>query len=355
MSGPNHANRRTVLRTTAVALGGGGLVTGTAGATREAPPEEPQGRRNEVGIVARHDHDAGEHRFELETREIAPGWTTFEFDNRTDHTHFAYLPKLPQQALVDAGKEGMDPLWFYVETVTRPFQYFWDSKAPGKKPDPDDDTDIYDSLFPPWFGDVVFYGGPGLTSGHGRSRTTVDLGPGEYIVECYVKNGTNDFHSYLGMIDLISVTGEESGAAEPEPTLDLSLSTDGIDAPTKVHPGRHTVAVEVENQQQYENLVGHDLHLIRLEDGTDADEVNDWMNWVDPDQFISDGDGPTTFLGGVSDIWTADLPRTGYLHVVLTPGDYAWVAEVPDPASKGLLTEFSVPRERCLGGRWFRP
>jgi hypothetical protein len=115
------------------------------------------------------------------------------------------------------------------------------------------------------------------------------------------------------------------------------------------------VAVEVENQQQYGNLVGHDLHLVRLEDGTDVDEVNDWMNWADPDQFVSDGDEPTTFLGGVSDIWTADLPRTGYLHVLLKPGDYAWVAEVPDPASKDLLVEFSVPRERCLGGRWFRP
>jgi hypothetical protein len=355
MNGVNHANRRTVLRTTAATLVGGSLVTGTVGATRETAPGEPQGRRNEVGVVAKHDHEADEHRFELDTCEVASGWTTFEFDNRTDHIHFAYLPKLPQQALADAETEGMDPLGFYVETVTRPFQFFWDTKVPGKEPDPDDDTDIYDSLFPPWFEDVVFYGGPGLTSGHGRSTTTVDLDPGEYIVECYVKNDTNDFHSYLGMIDLVSVTGEESDAPEPESTLDLSLSTDGIDAPPEVRPGRHTVAVEVETQQQYENLVGHDLHLIRLEDGTDVDEVNDWTNWADPDQFISDGDEPATFLGGVSDIWTADLPRTGYLHVILKPGDYAWVAEVPDPDSKGLLTEFSVPGEPSRGGRWFRP
>lgn len=351
MNGPKHANRRTVLRTTAATLVGGSLVTGTGGATREAPPGEPRGRRNEVGIVAKHDHDADEHRFELDTREVASGWTTFGFDNRTDHTHFAYLPRLPQQALSDAEEEGMDPLEFYVETATRPFQFFWDSEVPGKEPDPDDDTDVYDSLFPPWFEDVVFYGGPGLTSGHGKSTTTVDLDPGEYIVECYVKDDTNDFHSYLGMIDLVSVTDEESDAPEPESTLDLSLSTDGIDAPAEVRPGRYDVGVEFENQQQYETLVGHDLHLIRLEDGTDVDEVNGWMNWAGPDQFVSDGDEPATFLGGVSDIRTADLPRTGYLHVVLNPGDYAWVAEVPDPASKGLLAEFSVPRERGLPGQ----
>jgi hypothetical protein len=351
MNGPKHANRRTVLRTTAATLVGGCLVTGTGGATRDTPPREPQGDRSRVEIVAEHDHDAGEHRFELDTLEVDSGWTTFEFDNRTGHTHFAYLPKLPEQALADAEKEGMDPLAFYVETVTRPFQYFWDSKVPEKRRDPEDETDVYDSLFPPWFEDLVFYGGPGLTSGHGRSTTTVDLDPGEYVVECYAKDETNDFHSYLGMIDLLSVADDESDAPEPDSNLDLSLSTDGIDAPPEVRPGRYDVGVEVENQQGYETLVGHDLHLIRLEDGTDLDGVNGWMNWAAPDQFISDGNEPTTFLGGVSDIWTADLPRTGYLHVTLQPGDYAWVAEVPDPASKGLLTRFSVPGEDGLPGQ----
>jgi hypothetical protein len=357
MNGPRRANRRTVLRTTAATLAGAGLVTGTAGATRETPPAKSRGRRNEIEIVAKHDHDADEHRFELDTREVASGWTTFEFDNRTDHIHFAYLPKLPQQALDDAETEGMDPLDFYVETVTRPFQYFLDSEVDGKQPDPDDNTEIYDSLFPPWFGDVVFYGGPGLTSGHERSTTTVDLDPGEYIVECYVKDDSNDFHSYLGMIDLLSVTDETSDASEPDSTLDLSVSTDGIDAPAAVRPGRHTVGIEFESQQQYKNLVGHDIHLIRLEDGTDVDAVNDWMNWADPGQFISNGDEPTTFLGGVSDIWTADLPKIGYFDVLLKPGDYAWVAEVPDPGSKGLLDAFSVPNKgpiRSLGGHGLR-
>lgn len=350
MNGPRHANRRTALKTLAAALVGGSLVTGTAGTTRGTPPGEARGRRNEVGIVAKHDHDAGEHLFELSTREVASGWTTFDFDNQTERTHFAYLAKLPEQALTDAEDEGMDPLGFYIETATRPFQYFWDSEVQGKEPDPDDNTDIYDSLFPPWFGDVVFYGGPGLTSGPGSSTTTVDLDPGKYVVECYVKDADNDFHSYLGMIDLLSVTGEESDAPEPDSTLDLSLSTDGIDAPAEVRPGRHTVGIKYENQIQYANRVGHDVHLIRLDEGTDVEDVNGWMNWADPAQFVSDGDEPATFLGGVSDIWTADLPRAGYLHVTLKPGDYVWVAEVPDPASKGLLTEFSVPDD-CGRGR----
>ena len=351
MNGPGHANRRTALKTMAATLVGGSLVTGTAGATRLTPPDKARGRRNEIGIVARHDHDTGEHLFELSTHEIASGWTTFELDNRTDHTHFAYLPKIPEQALTDAEEAGIDPLEFYVETVTRPFQFFWDSQVAGKEPDPTDDTDIYDSLFPSWFGDLTFYGGPGLTSPGLTSETTVELDPGEYIVECYVKDENNDFHSYRGMIDLLSVTDEESDAPGPDSTLDLSLSTGGIDVVEEVRPGRHAVGVEVEDQQLYSNLVGHDVNLVPLDEETTIEEVNGWMNWADPTQFISDEDDPTTFLGGVQDIWTADLPRTGYFHVTLKPGDYAWVAEVPDPESEGLLAEFSVPDDRGRGRR----
>jgi hypothetical protein len=111
------------------------------------------------------------------------------------------------------------------------------------------------------------------------------------------------------------------------------------------------VAVEFENQTGYSNLVGHDVNLVRLDEETTVEDVNGWTNWADPTQFVSDGDEPTTFLGGVQDIWTADLPRTGYFHVTLKPGDYAWVAEVPDPEEKDLLAEFNVPDGRGRGGR----
>lgn len=350
MNGPNRADRRTVLKTIGAGVVGGAAL-GSASATASAAPGKARGQRNIVEVVGRHDHDAGEHVFDLSTQEIASGWTTFEFDNQTDHTHFVYSSKVPQQAINDAASEGMALLDFWIETVTRPFQFFMDATfVPNKDPDPDDNTDIYESLFPPWFGDVTFYGGPGLTTGHRSSTSTVALDPGEYIVECYVKNDANDFHSYLGMIDHLSVTDEESGGSEPESTLDLTLSNSGLDAADEVRPGRHVVGVEFQEQQLYSNLVGHDIHLIRFDDETDASAVNGWMNWEDPTQFISDGTEPGTFVGGVTDILTGDLPRDGYFHVNLTPGDYAWVAEVPDPASKGLLSEFTVPSGQDTGG-----
>lgn len=342
------SRRRTVLKTITATAVGGSFVTGIANAARASPPGKAHGRRSEVEIVAR--HDGGDFRFELSSREIASGWTTFEFDNQTDHPHFVYSWKVPSQAIADAKSEGMDLLSFWIETVTKPFQFFMDEfHVPGKSADPDDNTDIYDSLFPPWFGEATFYGGPGLTAGHRSSRTTIALDSGEYIVECYVKDANNDFHSYLGMIDQFTVTDEKSDGTEPESTVNLMLTNSGIDVSDSVRPGQHVVAVEVEEQQAYSNLVGHDIHLIQFDEETDVDDVNGWMNWIDHTQLLSDGDVPQTFVGGIQDIWTEDLSRTGYVHVTLKPGDYAWVAEIPDPGSKGFLTEFSVPFGRDTG------
>ena len=346
MNEPKLTNRRTVLKTTAATLVGGSLLAGTAGARHTMAPGEARGLRNTVGIVTRHAHDEDEHRFELSNREVASGWTTFELDNRTEHTHFAYLARLPQAAIDAAGEQ--DLLQFYIEQVTEPFQGFMDLLL-GKDP-------RHPIVFPEWFADVLPSGGPGLTSGGRTATTTVNPDPGEYIMECYVKNDEGEFHSYLGMINHLTVTEERSDAPEPEPTLELSVSTGGFDVDTDVRPGRHTVAVTFEDQTVYDNLIGHDVHLVRFDHGTTADEVNSWMNWMDPGGLASDGTEPGTFLGGVDTITTPDLlagtaSETAYAHVTLKPGDYAWVAEVPDPASKDLLTEFSVPDDRYWGRR----
>lgn len=341
----SNPNRRTVLKTIGGGVIGSAAFTGRGMAGGGQGPGK--GPKSVVEIVATHDHESNDHQFDLSPQQVPAGWTTLVLDNQTSHTHFAYTIKLPQQALDDAADSEvggkMDPLSFYFETVSRPFQWLSDAVYfPDKSPDSADNTDIYDSVFPPWFSDVLFYGGPGLTTGSEDSMTTVNFDEGTYIVECYVKDHNNDFHSYRGMLALLTVTSGESKASEPEPTLDLGLSTSGIHFPDEVRPGRHTVAVEVSDQKQYDNLVGHDVNLIRLDRDGQTGPVNDWMDWRDPEQLISDGTEPEPFLGGVKDIWTKDLPRTGYFHVGLGAGEYAWVSEVPDPDSKGLLETFTV-------------
>lgn len=360
------ASRRQVLKTTALAAGtvlfGAPTSAGQVAArTSEQDVDSyadskgmADGRANEIEIAAKHDDETGEHLFEFSTTEVPSGWTTITFDNQTDHTHFAYLARLPQDAIAAADAEGADLLDFYVEHVTRPFQWFMDTMDPEREPDPDDLSDKYtnldeDIIFPDWFGNVLPSGGAGFTSGDTTSMTTVDLEPGEYIVECYVKTADGEFHSYVGMIDLLTVTDERSGT-EPEATLALSLSTAGIDVEETVQPGRHAVAVRIEDQQIYEHLLGHDVHLIRFDGPADAADVNDWINWMNPDGLVSDGTEPGTFLGGVQTIVTPELleggdAETAYVHVDLSPGAYAWVSEVPDSAEKGLLKPFVVALE----------
>jgi len=354
MNEAKYANRRTVLKTIPAALVGGSIVTAPTSATREGARGGTNDGANEVEIVAKHDHEADEHAFEFSTTEIPSGWTTISFDNRTDHTHFAYLAKVPQDAIAGAEEDGEDLLDYYVEHVTRPFQWFMDDVDPEREPDPDDLSDKYSNLeeeviFPGWFEAVLPSGGAGLTGADTTSRTTVNLDPGEYIVECYVKNDEGKFHSYLGMIESLTVTEERSGS-EPEATLDLSLSTAGIGFDEDVQSGEHTVAVQVEDQQVYDHLLGHDVHLIRFDDETTTADVNGWTNWMDPTQLVSDGTDPGTFVGGVQTILTPELleggtPETAYLDVDLNPGAYAWVSEVPDPAGKGMLETFTVPFE----------
>jgi hypothetical protein len=177
---------------------------------------------------------------------------------------------------------------------------------------------------PDWFGDVAQFCGPGLTAPGRTVETTVYLEPGTYVMECYVKDDAEQFHSYLGMIEQFTVRETVSAAREPEADLRVTLSsTEGIRVDGDLVPGTHTVAVHFEDQTTYEHMVGHDVHLVRL-NGTDVETVARWMNWMVPGALVAPA--PATFLGGAQ---TMTAGSTAYVTVDLEPGDYAWVSEVP--------------------------
>lgn len=114
--------------------------------------------------------------------------------------------------------------------------------------------------------------------------------------------------------------------------------TYGIAQRRKARPGLHTVAVHYDGQLVHGNLLGSDVHLVRLDDGADPADVAAWMDWTQPGGLAEPA--PAEFLGGLQDM---PAGSTGYFTVLLQPGEYAWVAEVDDPASKGMLRTFSVP------------
>jgi hypothetical protein len=261
---------------------------------------------------------------------ISSGWTTFQLKNESDMIHFAILERMPEGRGIVDQQEIVAPVFQEGMNLLNEGEVDAAMEAFGK--------------LPAWFGDILFMGGPGLISPGRTAEATLYLEPGMYVLECYVKtNGV--FHSYnpspdaYGMVHEIKVTADSSGASAPAPTLDLTISSErGIEVEGDVGPGEHTIAVHFEDQVVYEHFLGHDVHLVRLQDDTDLEVLATWMDWTQPTGLETPA--PAEFLGG-----THDMPagETAYFTVDLEPGNYAWIAEVPDPAAKGMLVRFTVP------------
>ncbi|PAP75633.1 hypothetical protein [Rubrivirga marina] len=280
-------------------------------APAEAPPDGP--------VVA-----------ELVTQDMAfagpdtlrPGWTTIRLDNRDAVTHFALVNRLPDGYTLEDQLRDVVPV--FVEGAER----LYDGDAEG--------AGAVFARLPEWYGGAVYVGGPGLLSPGHVAEATLDLAPGTYVVECYVKtNGA--FHP---MAHQITVTGAPTGAPPPEPTYRLAVSADGIEAGDPPAPGVHTVAVAYRDQGPHEHFLGHDVHLARLDDEVDPDALGAWMDWSSRDGL--DTPPPVTFLGGTHE---APAGSTAYFTATFEPGDYAWVAEVPDPVGKGMYVPFTVSDE----------
>jgi len=305
-----------------------------------------------VEVIARHDDDGIDYVFDLSDDVIPAGWTTFELDNHSSSTHFVFLARVPDGAVRGAAEAGDDVelLDYWIESVTHPFQAVMDDIIASE-----DNPFVHFGEIPGWFGDVVPMGGPGFTQGHLSSRTTVYLEPGHYVLECYVKDAEGKFHSYTGMISLLEVDGDmPSRTSEPRATFDVVVSSgNGIEAAEEMRPGLHSIRVHFADQNAYGHGLGHDLHLIRL-NGTDVEDVARWMNWMAPTGLESSSRdrGPQTFIGGVQ---TMKAGSVGYMTVKLTPGDYAWISEVPHPDedptnATPMWQTFTVPFGTAAGG-----
>jgi hypothetical protein len=296
-----------------------------------SPHERPEAQI--VEIIAIHDHESGQHLFQLESNEIDAGWTTFRLINASPDEHFVLLARLP-----DDPQAYDDPITFeyWHENVTIPFQ-----QAMNNILDPEIDDDEAFTPFaalPDWFADVEQFGGPGFTAPGRTSETTVRIVPGNYVMECYVKDGDEQFHSYLGMLEQITVRDADSDAPEPGADLHITLSsTGGIQFDGEPRAGTQTVAVHYADQNVYEHMVGHDVHLVRL-NGTEVETVARWMNWMVPGALVAPA--PATFVGGSQ---TMAAGHTAYVRIDLEPGDYAWISEVP--AEHEMWTTFTIAED----------
>lgn len=195
---------------------------------------------------------------------------------------------------------------------------------------------------PEWYSEIIFSGGSGLVSPKESAITTLKMQPGYYVMECYVKMDNGKFHSVMGMSKSIVVTNTKSGNSEPSENFSISISSsNGITYDETKLPlkGARSFSVNFVDQIVHENFVGHDINLVKYEDGIDLRVLEKWMNWADSKGLISPAPEGITFLGGVNDMPAGSI---GYFQVNLEPGNYALISEVPNTISKNMLKTFKI-------------
>ncbi len=274
--------------------------------TGEPPAETPpvvEASTHVVYVTAR------DYAFEGPT-EITSGWTTFRMKNVGAEEHFLLLTRLPEGKTLE--EYGQEVGAVFASVMQQLEAGTIDKLEAGA---------ILGRDLPEWYTtSAVVTGGPGFVAPGHTAETTVNLDPGTYVAECYVKTVEGVFHIALGMVLPIIVTAEDSGATEPAADVDVTVSNDAIDGPDALAAGKHTIAVHY--REHPEAGLGNDIHLARLNDDSDVDEVVRWMDWMEIDGLRTPA--PATFVGGAHE---APVDHASYFRVDLEPGRYLWVVE----------------------------
>ena len=258
---------------------------------------------------------------------IPSRWNTFVYKNQSTEPHFILLDKYPEGVTIENTIEEVAPAFEEGMSLIMEGRMEESMEAFGKLPE--------------WFPQVVFSGGTGLISPNQTAISTLNLEPGYYIMECYVRMPDGRFHTSMGMAKELIVTEEDSGLSPPEADIDINIwSQGGIGWNGQPRAGKNNFRVTYGDQIVHENFVGHDVNLARMEDGADLEALEAWINWATPTGLMSSTlpEG-FTFLGGTNDAPEGSIL---YFEVTLQPGTYVLISEVPNTSDKGLLKTFTV-------------
>ena len=240
--------------------------------------------------------------------------------NEGEKPHFLLLRRLPN------GKTFGD----YTAEVSRPFEALYARYQAGEIGRTEMLAELGGAL-PAWFASSPAMGGVGLTAPGRTAQATVLLEPGDYVMECYVVSPEGKFHSSLGMLRPLIVTSGSSGASPPEADVEITLSNYELVVEGELARGEQTVRVYV--QDRAEGLVGHNVHLARLNESMRAEDMVPWMDWVDALR----SPAPVEFLGGAEEVPPG---QATFLTVNLEPGRYAWISE--GYGDRGMVKEFTI-------------
>jgi len=302
---------------------------------------------NLVEVTAMHDHEKNLHLFEINNHEIASGWTTFQFRNASPADHFFMIYRVPEVAIAaaESANESLLDLWY--SGITEPFQKEYNPYIRGEITYDEFANKLGAAIMEngSWFFDpgAPVMGGPGFTASGRISSTTVHLEPGEYVVECYVKDEDEQFHSYLGMLEQLTVTEDQSAGEKPAATDRLKISSEnGIENVDSLRAGDHVIEIYFEDQATYAHMLGHNVQLVKLSDNSDEellDRLAGWMDWTKKGSLVNRAPEGAEFMGGAMEMTGGS---NAYFHVTLEPGEYAWISEIPDPSAHNMLKLFTV-------------
>ena len=104
------------------------------------------------------------------------GWTEFHFKNEGHATHFFLLNRLPEGISFEQ----------YSDEGSSVFDRVWDALKTGEANKAEAGA-MLGELLPEWFFSVKQMGGTGFIAPGETARTTMQLEPGRYAMECYIK------------------------------------------------------------------------------------------------------------------------------------------------------------------------
>lgn len=257
---------------------------------------------------------------------LKSGWNTIKYINKSQEPHFILFDDYPDGKTIDTIKARVMPAF------DKGMNYIMQNKM-------DSAMGAFGAL-PKWFPELKFVGGTGLISPGKTAITTLNLKPGNYIIECYVKMENGMFHASMGMAKEVFVKEENTEMVPPEANVKLTISSaKGITYNDSIPKGSNTFSVFFEDQIVHEHFLGHDVNLVKLNDMANMEDLESWMNWINPDGLKLPMPIGVTFLGGTNN----GLPgSTHYFQADIEAGNYAFIAEVPNAKQKGMLKTFIV-------------
>jgi len=270
--------------------------------------------------------EAMDHAFDVDaSNELPSGWITFVLSNQmASEMHEISMVALPDGVTHDDYLTDYMTAW---DTLLREYQ---DGVV-----DRSGISDRVNEMLPAWSVGLRYINARGLVSPGRTAERTVYLTPGKYLLVCWLKTEDGIIHIMQGMHWEFTVKENAADSPVPNPESRITLHENNIEVDWEPVMGKHSFEVELSKNPS--GLSYHNnLHLVRVEEETDLDNVIEWMDWYKVGGLRSPS--PVESLGGIG---VERMAGTAYFSINITePGKYAWIVFVSQ--SQGLYKTFTV-------------